>query len=76
MNCDCTNRQRVKRGEALPWSKLTEEDVMMIRELYEWKQAEIKRLNSIASAKALAEKFGVSTQTIEKVIARETWGHV
>lgn len=50
-------------------AKLTPEDVEHIRQLNEWKRAEIDRLNSIASAKALAEKFGVGLRSIERVLA-------
>ncbi len=60
------------RGLSLPHTKLTPEDVAHIRSLSEWKRAEIERLNSIASAKALAEKFGVHYRTIEKILAYET----
>lgn len=60
------------RGMRLPQTKLTPDDVEQIRQLSEWKRAEIERLNSIASAKALAEKFGVHYRTIEKVLAYET----
>jgi len=65
-----------KRGEALKQSKLTENDVRMIRELTEWKKSEIDRINSIASIEALAEKFDVHPRTIEKVQGYETWRHV
>jgi len=37
--------------------KLTADDVRIIREAHEFKQAEIQRLNSQFSAKGLAEKF-------------------
>ena len=51
---------------------LTRDDAETIRRLHEWKQAEIERLNSIASAKALAAKFGVHVRTIEKVLHYRT----
>lgn len=35
---DPLNRTKVKRGEELPWSKLTEEDVRQIRELDDYKK--------------------------------------
>ena len=56
--------------------KLTADDVRIIREAHEFKQAEIQRLNSQFSAKGLAEKFEVHQRTIEKVIGYETWRHV
>ncbi len=60
------------RGERLPQTKLTPDDVAMIRELHEWKQREIERINSIASHKALAEKFGVHENTIYKALSRQS----
>lgn len=36
--------------------KLTAEDAEHIRQLHEWKQGEIRRLNEIASVEALARK--------------------
>lgn len=56
--------------------KLTREDVNLILELHEWKKAEVKRLEETASAKALAEKFGVHVRTIEKVLQGRSWGRV
>ncbi len=51
---------------------LTRDDAENIRRLHEWKKAEIERINSIASAKALASKFGVHVRTIEKVLHYQT----
>jgi hypothetical protein len=61
------------RGRNHHTSKLTEEDAEMIRQLKEWKVSEIARINSIASNKALSQKFDVSVRTIEKVASYETW---
>lgn len=66
----------VIRGESLPQSKLTEDDVRKIRELHDFKISEIKKLNDSLSAKALAEKFDVHCRTIEKILSYETWTHV
>nr|WP_314563370.1 hypothetical protein [uncultured Pseudomonas sp.] len=52
--------------------KLTAEDAEHIRQLHEWKQGEIRRLNEIASAEALAKKYGVHRRTIEKVLHYRT----
>lgn len=54
-------------------AKLTHEDVEQIRQLAEWKEAEIKRIHSIAGHKALAEKFGVSPTCIGHVVTYRTW---
>lgn len=56
-----------------PRSDLTEADVANIRELVAWRRDEIKRINSIAGPKALAEKFEVSTVTIHKIGTYRTW---
>jgi len=69
------NRLNVKRGSELPWAKLTEDDVALIRQLVD----ERERLRSEASALTnarLAEKFGVHVRTIDRVTTRENWGHV
>lgn len=54
-------------------AKITHEDAEQIRELYEWKKAEIERIHSIAGNKALAEKFGVSVTCISHVVNYRTW---
>lgn len=54
-------------------AKLTHEDVEQIRQLNEWKIAEIKRIHEIAGHKALAEKFGVSPTCIGHVVTYRTW---
>lgn len=73
---NATNRLNVKRGTDLPQAKLTEEDVKLARQLHEYKQAEIKRLNETLSIKALAEKFDVSERAMERALNRANWGHV
>ena len=65
-----------KRGEDLPQSKLTEDDVRLIRQAHAEALAEIKRLQQHVSARALAEKFGVHVRTIEKVLSYQSWRHV
>jgi hypothetical protein len=52
---------------------LTHDDAEKIRELSEWKKAEIARIMSIAGNKALAEKFGVSPTCISHVLNYRTW---
>lgn len=55
-----------------PNTKLTDEDVEQIRQLIDWKKEEIARIRSIASNKALAEKFDVSERTIDAISCYET----
>jgi len=49
-------------------AKLSDDDIRAIRVLHDWKMAEQRRLDSIASYRALAEKFGVSHKQVFKVI--------
>lgn len=60
-------RDRVLRGSADPKSKLTEEDVRRIRELY---------IPRKFSQFKLAIIFGVSRSTIENIITGRCWKHV
>lgn len=76
MRCDVANRLKVKRGEELPWAKLTEDDVRLIRRIHSEGAEQIKRIQSSCTAKALAEKFGVHMGTVEKLLRYETWRHV
>ena len=54
------------RGSQLPIAKLTEEKVLQIR----------ARRASGEQLRPLAESFGVSRSTIEKVCYREIWTHI
>lgn len=60
------NNMRSNKGEKNPASKLTEDDVRGIRDLYEreWDQAELACL------------FGVSQRSISLIVRREKWSHV
>ena len=55
-----------KRGEGHPKSKLTEQDVHLIRELGEHGLTQ----------RAIAAKFEVSKRAIEAVLTGRTWRHV
>lgn len=72
---DVMNRLKVKRGEQLKHSKLTDDDVRMIRDLIEHRE-ELKRQASELTAAKIAEKFGVHVRTIDRVSGGESWGHV
>lgn len=65
----------VKRGSELPWAKLTEEDVSLIRELVREREALKAQLRELTNAK-IAEKFGVHVRTIDRVTTYEGWRHV
>jgi hypothetical protein len=59
--------ERVTRGEDIAWSKLTENDVREIRELY---------ASGGITLKALGETFGVCPMTVLRVVHRRIWKHV
>lgn len=65
-----------KRGIELPQSKLTEDQVRMIRRQHARKVALVARLNELYSAKGLAKLLGVHHRTVEKVLQRNGWVHV
>lgn len=76
MKCDAANQISARRGSELSWAKLTEADVRMIRRIHQEARAEIRKVLSWGSEKALAEKFNVTEQTIHKALRYVTWRHV
>ena len=69
----------IKLGEQHPQAKLTADDTALIRLLcaeYREEHAKFQRITKNIGPKALAEKFGVSVDTISKIARRETWTHV
>ena len=65
----------IKLGEELPQSKLTAEDVRILRDAH----AEYKRLKKQAdelSPSALAKKFGVTRYQVLRVVNYDDWKHV
>lgn len=68
---DMVSRERNSRGEDRPAAKLTEAQVREIRAL-RGKRGDKGRMK----VKALAERFGVSGGTIQKIIYRAAWTHV
>lgn len=68
-------RERVRRGEDHPRAKLTEMDVLLLREanrLREYHRREARKL----SVKSLAKKFDMSYHGTWAAINYETWKHV
>lgn len=59
--------RRMLRGEAHPMHKLTEEQVMQIRDL--WKVGH-------RNIKVLARNNGVSQANIKKIVTNKTWTHM
>ena len=64
------------RGEQLPQSKLTEDNVREARKFHREAQQAIRDLLDEFSAKGLAKRYGVHYRTMEKALSRETWSHV
>lgn len=60
-------RRRFTIGERHPQSRLTEKDVLNIRE---------RVANKETTQKALAEEYGVTEAHISKIIKRKTWTHI
>jgi len=69
------NRLVVKRGNDLPQSKLTDEDVLYIREVVD-KRNELRERLKLMTNKHLAKQLGVHYRTIDRVTAFENWTHV
>ncbi len=59
--------RRMLRGEAHPMHKLTEDQVLQIREL--WKVGH-------RNIKVLAKNHGVSQANIKKIVTNRTWTHM
>jgi hypothetical protein len=59
--------RRMLKGEAHPMHKLTEKQVLQIREL--WKVGH-------RNVKVLARNNGVSPANIKKIVTNQTWTHM
>ena len=64
------------RGERLPQSKLTAEAVRQMRAEHTAAYQQIHDLRKRYSTTALADRYGVSPDTIRDAIQGVTWGHV
>lgn len=69
-------RELAPRGQALPQSRLSDEDVADIRSAARQREALRKHIRDNLSNEALAKRLGVHVRTVEKVLSLETWGHV
>lgn len=67
---------KVKMGSDLPQSKLNDTLVRRIRSEHAAKEQAKRDLDSQYSAAAFAKRYGVSENTITKVMGYETWRHV
>lgn len=75
MKDDPLNRTKVKRGTQLRWSKLSESDVVIIRQLVEVRDDYKKKARELSN-KEIAKKFDVHCRTIDRITAGENWTHV
>ena len=66
---------KFKRGTELPHAKLNEKLVRLIREEHAKKERLKVLLDAEHSAAALARRYGVSVNTITKVLTYATWRH-
>lgn len=64
------------RGQDLPQSKLMDLDVVEIRSAKRQRENLMRHIRENLSNAALARKFGVHERSIEKIMSRETWGHL
>jgi hypothetical protein len=71
---DCVNKNRHSRGEIHGKTPLTEDDVRTIRKVYRFSKG--GRNGAPNSTPKLAERFGVSPQSIWAIVHRKSWRHV
>ena len=62
---DKVRAQRQAKGGRVPTAKLTEEQVLEIREMAQYR-----------TQKAIADQFGVSFQLIHQIVKRKIWKHL
>ena len=61
-----TNKSNSRRGENHPRAKLTNEQVMQIRDLY----------SKGFSTSVIARNYKVSKWNIEEIVKKHTWTHI
>jgi len=64
---DMVRKGRKQKGEACHLSKLTEEDVRQIRQVY---------IKGIVGYGTIGKQFGVDRDTIKEIVTYETWKHI
>lgn len=64
-------RELAPRGEQLPQTKLTPDDVREIRRMAQLREQARAQITQELSNAALAHRFGVSPRTVEKILAWE-----
>lgn len=66
---------RSDKGSKHHNSKISEEDVKLILELYEEGKDLRERLKAL-SMKGIGEKFGIAPQTVYDIVSGRSWRHV
>lgn len=74
MKDDPLNRLKVKRGTALPHSKLDDDKVRLIRDAVREREVLKQQMANLSNA-SLAEYLGVHKRTVDRVTAGENWIH-
>ena len=69
----CSNH---KRGSQLPQAKMCEKSVREARAEYIRGRQEIARVQRQFSVQGLADRYGISKPAMEKILYRQSWGHV
>lgn len=69
-------REFAAHGQDLPQAKLLDLDVISIRSAARQRDALRKHIADHLSNAALAKKYGVHINNIEKIIRREAWSHI
>ncbi len=64
------------RGQELPQSKLLDLDVVDIRSAARQRAALLAHIKNNLSNDALCKRYGIHPRTLEKILSRETWGHL
>ena len=64
------------RGQALPQSKLTDQQVIAIRAAQQKRDDLRAHIRETLSNEALAQRMGVHVRTIEKVLNGGAWAHL
>lgn len=73
---DCPlNKLSVSRGSSRYNAKLSECDVKQIRDLISYRDDLLNRARQV-TFKKLSEKFGVSSNVIQRIAYGEAWTHV
>jgi hypothetical protein len=71
---DAVKKNRHAHGEKSGKAKLTEQDVRVIRETYQFSLG--GRNGAPNSTPKLAKRFGVTTQAIASIVHRQHWKHI